>query len=105
MEFRHSDSRVINDKVRYFIESMAEEILSALSDSLIKTKLGVSRYLMFSLEQRAFLESRPFEIFHLHRKMDETVVSRKVLSEIMSLLDEYANVLSSGGSEAFFFRV
>jgi hypothetical protein len=104
-EFRRSDFRFISDETRLFFESLAEEVLSVLSVSLVKTELDASRYMMLPLDLREFLESRPTEMFNLHRKMNEAVVSRKGMSDIQSLLDECSDDMTGRGAVAFFIGV
>ena len=87
-EFQRPDFRVVDGEAKRFIESLAEEVLSALSDSNVELERNASRYMLLPLELREFLESQPDEMLTLYKKMNEAVSARKGLSGLLSLLDD-----------------
>jgi hypothetical protein len=88
-EFQQPDFRGVDGNARRFIESLAEEVLSALTGSHMRMEQNASRFLLLPLDLREFLESQPSEMLSLYKKMNEAIIARKVLGDLILLMDEW----------------
>ena len=87
-EFQQPDFGGVDGNARRFIESLAEEVLSALAGSHVRMEQDASRYMLLPLDLRAFLESQPSEMLGLYKKMNEAIIARKVLGDLILLMDD-----------------